>query len=33
MTPLAERGKHGLPSNTLALAVETGTEGFDSALS
>lgn len=33
MTPLAGKGKHGLQSNTLALAVETGTEGFASPLS
>lgn len=33
MTALAEWGKHGLQSNTLALAVESGTEGFDSPLS
>lgn len=28
----AERGKRGLQSNTVALAVETGTEGFDCSL-
>lgn len=33
VTPLAERGKYGLQSTILALAVETGTEGFDSPLS
>lgn len=33
MTLLADWGKHGLQSNTLALTVEAGTEGFDSPLS